>query len=76
LSGLSGAGRTEWRRLVYAADAADARPGSIGDPPRPAANRSPADAVRHGIALVSEHRTGEGLLLPQSIAANQSLGQL
>ncbi|ANW49048.1 ABC transporter ATP-binding protein [Burkholderia pseudomallei] len=76
ISGLIGAGRTELLRLVYGADAADGGTMSIGDPPRPAAIRSPADAVRHGIALVSEDRKGEGLLLPQSIAANLSLGQL
>lgn len=71
ISGLIGAGRTELLRLVYGADAADGGTVSIGDPPRPAAIRSPADAVRHGIALVSEDRKGEGLLLPQSIAARQ-----
>ncbi|KVE43200.1 sugar ABC transporter ATP-binding protein [Burkholderia sp. BDU5] len=76
ISGLIGAGRTELLRLIYGADAADGGTVSIGDPPRPAAIRSPADAVRHGIALVSEDRKGEGLLLPQSIAANLSLGQL
>ncbi|WP_063532512.1 sugar ABC transporter ATP-binding protein [Burkholderia sp. MSMB1589WGS] len=76
ISGLIGAGRTELLRLIYGADAADGGVVSVGDPPRPAAIRSPADAVRHGIALVSEDRKGEGLLLPQSIAANLSLGQL
>ncbi|KVD70772.1 sugar ABC transporter ATP-binding protein [Burkholderia sp. ABCPW 14] len=76
ISGLIGAGRTELLRLIYGADAADGGTVSIGDPPRPAAIRSPADAVRHGIALVSEDRKGEGLLLPQSIAVNLSLGQL
>lgn len=76
ISGLIGAGRTELLRLIYGADEADGGTASVGDPPRPAAIGSPADAVRHGIALVSEDRKGEGLLLPQSIAANLSLGQL
>jgi len=32
--------------------------------------------VRHGIALITEDRKGEGLLLPQPIAANVSLGNI
>ncbi|AOK29842.1 MULTISPECIES: sugar ABC transporter ATP-binding protein [Burkholderia] len=76
ISGLIGAGRTELMRLIYGADAAERGAVSIGDPPQPVAIRSPADAVRHGIAFVSEDRKGEGLLLSQPIAANVSLGQL
>jgi ribose transport system ATP-binding protein len=37
---------------------------------------SPVDAVKHGIALITEDRKGEGLLLPQPIAANISLGNI
>jgi ribose transport system ATP-binding protein len=74
ISGLIGAGRTELMRLIYGADAADRGTVSVGRPLRPVHIRSPADAVRHGIALITEDRKGEGLLLPHSIAANVSLG--
>jgi ribose transport system ATP-binding protein len=77
ISGLVGAGRTELLRLIYGADVADR--GSIAvrhadGVLRPAAIGSPRDAVRHGIALLTEDRQGEGLLLTQSIAANVTLG--
>ncbi len=74
ISGLIGAGRTELMRLIYGADAADRGTISVGRPPVPARIASPTDAVRHGIALITEDRKGEGLLLPHSIAANVSLG--
>ena len=67
ISGLIGAGRTELLRLVY---------GRQGNAPVPVAISSPADAVKHGIALITEDRKGEGLLLSQPIAANISLGHL
>jgi ribose transport system ATP-binding protein len=76
ISGLIGAGRTELLRLIYGADAADAGTVALGQPPEPVRIASPVDAVRHGIALITEDRKGEGLLLSQSIAANVSLGNL
>ncbi|MDE1184200.1 sugar ABC transporter ATP-binding protein [Paraburkholderia sp.] len=45
-----------------------------GPEPVPVRIESPTDAVRLGIALITEDRKGEGLLLPQSVAANLSLG--
>jgi ribose transport system ATP-binding protein len=76
LSGLIGAGRTELMRLIYGADRADHGTVSVGRPLAQVAIGSPADAVRHGIALITEDRKGEGLLLPHSIAANVSLGNM
>ncbi|KWF26054.1 sugar ABC transporter ATP-binding protein [Burkholderia pseudomultivorans] len=76
ISGLIGAGRTELLRLIYGADTPDAGMIAVGQPPKPAAIRSPVDAVKHGIALITEDRKGEGLLLTQSVTANVSLGQL
>ncbi|KVR22680.1 sugar ABC transporter ATP-binding protein [Burkholderia ubonensis] len=76
ISGLIGAGRTELLRLIYGADAPDSGVIAVGQPPKPAEIRSPVDAVRHGIALITEDRKGEGLLLSQSVTANVSLGQL
>lgn len=76
LSGLIGAGRTELMRLIYGADKAERGTVAVGRPPVPVHIGSPADAVRHGIALITEDRKGEGLLLPHSIAANVSLGNI
>ncbi|QTO44681.1 sugar ABC transporter ATP-binding protein [Burkholderia latens] len=76
VSGLIGAGRTELLRLIYGADTPDAGTIAVGDPPKPVRIESPVDAVRHGIALITEDRKGEGLLLTQSVTSNVSLGQL
>ncbi|MGX7003262.1 sugar ABC transporter ATP-binding protein [Caballeronia sp. KNU42] len=79
ISGLIGAGRTELMRLIYGADRADSGVVSVahnGAALMPVKITSPADAVRNGIALITEDRKGEGLLLPQPIAANISLGNI
>ncbi|QBQ97621.1 sugar ABC transporter ATP-binding protein [Paraburkholderia pallida] len=80
VSGLIGAGRTELMRLIYGADAKDrgtvALASTPGAPPVPVRIDSPVDAVRQGIALITEDRKGEGLLLPQPVAANVSLGNV
>ncbi len=80
VSGLIGAGRTELMRLIYGADAKDrgtvALAPAPGKTPVPVRIESPVDAVREGIALITEDRKGEGLLLPQPIAANVSLGNV
>lgn len=74
ISGLVGSGRTELLRAIFGADKIDSGTLLIGTPLKPVVIRSPAQAIRHGIALVTEDRKGEGLLLPQSVAANISLG--
>lgn len=80
VSGLIGAGRTELMRLIYGADQKDAGTVSLapapGAAPVPVQIDAPTDAVKLGIALITEDRKGEGLLLPQPIAANVSLGNL
>ncbi|MFV3406483.1 sugar ABC transporter ATP-binding protein [Pseudomonas sp. NY15463] len=76
ISGLIGAGRTELLRLIYGADRADSGTVSLGQPPRPVVVDSPKAAVKAGIALITEDRKGEGLLLTQSISANIALGNL
>ncbi|WP_321952973.1 sugar ABC transporter ATP-binding protein [Paraburkholderia bannensis] len=80
VSGLIGAGRTELMRLIYGADVKDrgtvALASAPGQTPTPVQIGSPVDAVRLGIALITEDRKGEGLLLPQPIAANVSLGNV
>jgi ribose transport system ATP-binding protein len=80
VSGLIGAGRTELMRLIYGADPKDR--GTVALAPQPGAAPvpvkvdAPTDAVRLGIALITEDRKGEGLLLPQPVAANVTLGNL
>jgi ribose transport system ATP-binding protein len=76
ISGLIGAGRTELLRLIFGADAADRGSVEAGKPLKPITVKSPADAVAHGIALITEDRKGEGLLLTQSISANIALGNM
>ena len=63
ISGLIGSGRTELLRLIYGADRADGGQVLLGDPPQRLSLRSPADSVRQGVALITEDRKGEGLLL-------------
>lgn len=76
ISGLIGAGRTELLRLIYGADRADSGSIELGNPLRAVRIDSPVTAVREGIALITEDRKGEGLLLSQSISANIALGNL
>ncbi len=76
ISGLIGAGRTELLRLIYGADLPDSGTVAVGSPTRVVSIRSPADAVKQGIALITEDRKGEGLLLTQSISANIGLGNM
>jgi ribose transport system ATP-binding protein len=76
ISGLIGAGRTELLRLIFGADIADSGTIALGSPAQVITVRSPVDAVGHGIALITEDRKGEGLLLTQSIGANIALGNM
>ena len=73
ISGLIGSGRTELLRAIFGADAKDGGSVSIGNPLKPASIRSPSDAVRQRMALITEDRKSEGLMLTQSIASNLAL---
>ncbi|AMM25286.1 sugar ABC transporter ATP-binding protein [Variovorax sp. PAMC 28711] len=81
LAGLVGSGRTELVRLLFGADRADR--GNItlhaqaGTPMRVDKGwRSPMQAIRAGIGLVTEDRKSQGLLMPQSIRVNATLSDL
>jgi len=76
ISGLIGAGRTELLRLIYGADRADSGSIEVGQPLKAVTINSPKAAVNAGIALITEDRKGEGLLLTQSVSANIALGNL
>ena len=75
IGGLVGAGRTELLRLIFGADQADS--GSLElDGVSLSPFRSTVQAVSHGIAMVSEDRKADGLLLSQSITDNVVLSTL
>jgi ribose transport system ATP-binding protein len=76
LAGLMGAGRTETVRAIFGADRRDAGEIYVGGSLLPADLRSPRDAVRLGMALVTEDRKSEGLLAPRPIRENVTLGHL
>ncbi len=87
LAGLVGSGRTELVRLLFGADKADRGEIALyGETPASGAAapvrrirpgwRSPMQAIRAGIGLVTEDRKSQGLLLPQSIRVNTTLSDL
>ena len=73
-AGLMGAGRTEVARALFGADPRDG--GSIRLHGQALAIRSPIDAIRNGIAYVSEDRKAHGLALDMSVAENVTLANL
>ncbi len=68
LTGLIGAGRTEIAHTLFGMTRADA--GAVKLNGKALALRSNRDAVKAGIAYVSEDRLALGLIQPQSIADN------
>ncbi len=75
-AGLMGSGRTETMRAIFGADRPDKGAVYLGGSPRPARISTPRDAVRRGLALLTEDRKGQGLLLPLSIAANTTITRM
>jgi len=75
-AGLMGSGRTETMRALFGADRPSAGEIYLYDSPKPTKIHSPKDAVRHGIALLTEDRKEQGLLLPLSVRENISLSRL
>jgi len=76
IAGLIGSGRTELLRLVFGADQPDSGQVFVGDRQDAADISSPKSAIQSGIAMVTEDRKGQGLLLRQSIAVNTTLAKL
>lgn len=74
LAGLMGAGRTEVVSAIYGLAPADA--GEIHVHGRRARINCPADAMAHGIGLVSEDRKKHGLVLKMSVKHNVTLASL
>jgi ABC-type sugar transport system ATPase subunit len=74
LTGLVGAGRTELVRLVFGADRADA--GEVRLDGQALRIRSPRDAIRAGICLLTEDRKAQGLVLGLPVRENFALPNL
>ena len=74
--GLMGSGRTELMRLIFGADQPDSGAIYLKDSKTPATIRSPRDAVKLGIALLTEDRKQQGLFLPMGICPNITLPSL
>jgi ribose transport system ATP-binding protein len=74
LAGLLGSGRTELARTIFGADRATA--GTIAVNGRRRRIRSPRDAVRAGMGLVSEDRKTEGIVPALSVRDNILLAAL
>ncbi|AUG75065.1 ribose transport system ATP-binding protein [Kitasatospora sp. MMS16-BH015] len=71
VAGLVGSGRTEAVRALFGADRAE--DGRVLVKGALARIRSPRDAVRHGISLLTEDRKGQGLVLDLPLTANLTL---
>ncbi|WP_276353760.1 sugar ABC transporter ATP-binding protein [Cohnella caldifontis] len=71
VSGIMGAGRTEVARAIFGLDRLDA--GEIKLAGEKLKIRTPRDAIRKGIAMVSEDRKQLGLVLVRSIKDNIAL---
>jgi ribose transport system ATP-binding protein len=75
-AGLMGSGRTETMRAIFGADQRDAGEIRLHNQTEPARLHSPRDAVRQGLALLTEDRKEQGLLLPLAVRANITLPSL
>jgi ribose transport system ATP-binding protein len=73
IAGLLGAGRTRLLRALFALDAVKSGKVRLGAHTGP---RTPADWWQHGMGMLSEDRTGEGLATNLSIADNMTLTRL
>jgi ribose transport system ATP-binding protein len=76
VAGLMGSGRTETMRAIFGADKAGAGNVYLRDSDEPTRIGKPSDAVRHGIALLTEDRKEQGLFLPLPVRANISITRL
>jgi ribose transport system ATP-binding protein len=74
ISGLVGSGRTEMARLVFGADRRTR--GRVFVEGKEARVRSPADAIRQGIAYVPEDRKAQGLFLAMTAHENITMNTI
>ncbi len=76
VAGLMGSGRTETMRAIFGADTPEGGAVYLHGRTEPASIRRPSDAVRQGIALLTEDRKEQGLFLPLPVRANVSIARL
>ncbi|HEV2736555.1 MAG TPA: sugar ABC transporter ATP-binding protein, partial [Longimicrobiaceae bacterium] len=74
LAGLLGSGRTETARAIFGADPPEE--GAMQLDGKRLDARTPDDAIRAGIAFVSEDRKGEGIIPELSVRENLTLAAL
>jgi ABC-type sugar transport system ATPase subunit len=75
LAGLRGAGNSELLGAVFGRYGRRAQ-GSVTVRGNPVSIHSPREAIRHGIALVTNDRKATGLILPMSVVKNMTLASL
>ncbi|QDS94351.1 Ribose import ATP-binding protein RbsA [Roseimaritima multifibrata] len=73
ITGLVGSGRTELLRAIFGADTATAGQIFLQSSDRPQRFQHPSQATAAGLAMVTEDRKQNGLLLPKSISINTTL---
>ena len=72
--GLGGSGRSRFLNTLYGINRMDR--GEVAINEQPVHIRSPREAIRHGLALVTEDRKTTGLVLTSSVKENMSLASL
>jgi len=74
IAGLVGAGRTELARAIFGADRRDS--GAIYVHGQWVRIRHPAEAIKHGLGLMTEDRKLQGLILGMVVRENNTLANL
>jgi len=72
-AGITGSGRTEVARALFGADPSHNEIFLYGSPYKPS---TPADAIHHRVALVTEDRKAQGLFLQLSVTKNITISGL
>ena len=72
-AGIVGSGRTELARAIFGADPCSGEMKIAGQRYRP---HSPSEAIRSGVALVTEDRKAQGLFLKLSVRVNTTISGL
>lgn len=73
-AGLVGAGRTETMRAIFAAEKPDS--GKIYIKGKEVSFKNPGEAIRSGLAFLTEDRKGQGLVLSESVKTNLILANI
>jgi ribose transport system ATP-binding protein len=74
IGGLVGAGRTELARLIFGADRKES--GTMFLDGEQVNIQSPTDAIKQGVALLTEDRNHQGLILDMTVSENVTLSNL